>query len=169
MQSNLAVTQPSPHHSIFKCQSFPSHFFTLHILDFPQTPFQFQSVSAFHWHWSTVWKPCSNVKMLSFFFCLRKYLLWREKTTKWCCIIQKGNSPPPKFRLYTVRQLPTTSQVDASIYFLLSSVSKFRNPICLREKSAVLLVNVYHCTEMQNKAEQMLHVPKPFNAQAHCK
>lgn len=115
------------------------------------------------------WKPCRNVKMLSFFFCLRKYLLWREKTTKWCCIIQKGNNPPPKLRLYTVRQSPTTSQVDASIYFLLSSVSKFRNPICLREKSAVLLVNMYHCTEMQNKAEQMLHVPKSFNAQAHCK
>lgn len=97
---------------------------------------------------------CAETSRYCLFFFLTKYLFWREKTTKfkWCCITQKGNNPPPKFRLYTVRESPTTSRVDASIYFWFSSFSKFRNPICSREKSAVLLVNMYHCSEMQNKA-----------------
>lgn len=153
MQLSLAVTQPSLHHGIFKCQSFPSHFFTLHILASHKHLFS-SKVCLLSTYTDLLSGDHTETSRYRLFFCVRKYLFWREKTTKFkrCCTIQIRNNPSPKFRLYTVRQSPTTSRVDASIYFWFSSFSKFRNPICSREKSAVLLVNMYHCTEMLNKA-----------------
>lgn len=97
MQLSLAATQPSPHHGIFKCQSFPSHSFTSSYPWLPTNTFSVPKCVCFPLTLTFCLETAQKCQDSAFFFCLRKYLFWREKTTKFklCCITQKGNNHHP--------------------------------------------------------------------------